>query len=244
MSSLNKLPMKHQPKAKIFLADERGCHETGLFRSYHTFNFGNFFKEHKKSFEDIYVLNDDTISGGHVIDFTPQENSWILLLPVAGTVLCKVNNCIESIVHPGQLQFFKMHSGDSIEFLNCYENELINFIHIWIKATNIENCKANSLFNFDLDENKNYLINSKEPDTNCKNPHVSIGKFIGRKEAIYTLKKKQNSLFVFVIEGVFEVQGRLLHTRDGLGLLNEPNDIELEALSNDAIILVIELSSY
>lgn len=55
------------------------------------------------------------------------------------------------------------------------------------------------------------------------------------------MKSEQNSLFVFIIQGVFEVQGRLLHARDGLGLWNEANEIELEALSNDAIILLIEL---
>jgi len=35
------------------------------------------------------------------------------------------------------------------------------------------------------------------------------------------MKSEQNSLFVFIIQGVFEVQGRLLHARDGLGLWNK-----------------------
>lgn len=56
------------------------------------------------------------------------------------------------------------------------------------------------------------------------------------------MKSKRNSLFVFVIQGVFEVQGRLLHARDGLGLWDEENEVELEALSNDAIVLLTELS--
>ena len=38
----------------------------------------------------------------------------------------------------------------------------------------------------------------------------------------------------------FEVQGRLLYPRDGLSLWNEANKMELEALSNDAILLLIE----
>ena len=47
-------------------------------------------------------------------------------------------------------------------------------------------------------------------------------------------------LFVFVIEGAFEVQYRLLHPRDRL-VLWEADTIEWEALSNDAVILVIEM---
>ena len=45
---------------------------------------------------------------------------------------------------------------------------------------------------------------------------------------------------MFVIEGAFEVQGTLLHARDGLALWGT-DKLEKEALSNDAIILLIEL---
>jgi len=38
------------------------------------------------------------------------------------------------------------------------------------------------------------------------------------------------------------VEGRLLHERDGLPLL-DTSEIEMEALSNDAIILVIETNT-
>lgn len=73
-------------------------------------------------------------------------------------------------------------------------------------------------------------------------PQVSIGKFTGRHDVVYTPANPHNRLFVYVIDGAFEVQGRLLHPRDGLGLWDEPDNIELEALSNDAIVLLIELS--
>lgn len=43
-----------------------------------------------------------------------------------------------------------------------------------------------------------------------------------------------------MIEGVFEVQGTLLHARDGLAIW-EAEEVEMEALSNDAIIFLIEL---
>jgi len=43
----------------------------------------------------------------------------------------------------------------------------------------------------------------------------------------------------FVIQEAFEVQGRLLHARDGLGLWDDTNLIKLEALSNDAIVLLV-----
>lgn len=47
-----------------------------------------------------------------------------------------------------------------------------------------------------------------------------------------------------MIEGAFEFQNRLLETRDSVALWNEDNEalqIEFEALSNDAINLIVEV---
>jgi hypothetical protein len=44
---------------------------------------------------------------------------------------------------------------------------------------------------------------------------------------------------IFVLNGAFEAKGCLLHERDGLALW-DTNEIEMEALSNDAMMLVIE----
>jgi quercetin 2,3-dioxygenase len=49
-----------------------------------------------------------------------------------------------------------------------------------------------------------------------------------------------NDAFIFVIDGVFEVQNRLLHRRDAL-LLPAPEKLEFEALSEGAILLVLEI---
>ena len=67
---------------------------------------------------------------------------------------------------------------------------------------------------------------------------ISIGKFSGRGETIYK-SSSGKCCFLFVIAGAFEAEGRLLHERDGLALF-DTNEIEMEALSNDAMMLLIE----
>ncbi|MEZ4900467.1 MAG: hypothetical protein R2822_01180 [Spirosomataceae bacterium] len=66
-----------------------------------------------------------------------------------------------------------------------------------------------------------------------------IGQYNGREEGLYNLTNTQHGIFVFVIEGVFEVQNRLLHARDGLSLQNVAS-IDFEALSNEAILVLLE----
>lgn len=232
--------MTRQSKAKIFLADERGCNETDWFRSYNTFNFGRYYKEHKQAFNNLYVLNDDTLSGGCRLDINVDENSLLLLLPVVGAVSFKDTSGNENTIHAGQLHISYSQTGDTIEISNPFKDELINFLQLRIKANTLKRGSKAEIFSFDLNENKNKLVRlSTAAPTQI--PRILIGKFTGREETIYNLENKQSSLFVYIIEGVFEVQGRLLHSRDGLGLWNVSEEVELEALSNDAIVIMIEL---
>lgn len=48
--------------------------------------------------------------------------------------------------------------------------------------------------------------------------------------------------FALVLAGAFEVAGRLLHAHDGLALWDTAA-VALEALGNDAVLLVLELAS-
>jgi redox-sensitive bicupin YhaK (pirin superfamily) len=73
---------------------------------------------------------------------------------------------------------------------------------------------------------------------NGSSAHLFIGQYDGRAEGIFTSWNPNHSAFIFVIEGAFEVQNRLLERRDGLALRNAEM-VEFEALSNGAIVLII-----
>lgn len=236
--------MQNQPKAKIFLAEERGYYETDWYRTYSSFNFDKYENRHKQPFARLYVLNDETLAGGRSVKHTIEENSIVLLIPIVGAIIYKDKNRRQAIVNAGKLQILNAYKGDIIELINPYENELVNFLQVWIKSPVLKS-GVHKFIDFKLDENENKLV----PLTlNFKNslqlyPNLLMGKFQGREEAIYKPSDKFSSVFVFVIQGVFEVQGRLLQQRDGLGLWDNLKEIEIEALSNEAIILLVELNN-
>ncbi len=233
--------MTLKTEATIYLADQRGCTQADWFRSYHTFNFGTYFREHRKSFGNLQVLNDDTLKGGCSLKQRVQENTTILLLPIVGAVHYKNNASINEPIEVGQAQIFFVPKDSEFEISNPYENELINFLQLWI-STSLPSGKSRlEKFEFDLDENENKLIQLQSNDAENQRQGFSacIGKFKGREEATYPLRNLNNRVFIFVLEGAFEVQNRLLHARDGLSLMNI-EAVEFEALSNDAIILLIE----
>ncbi len=172
-----------------------------------------------------------------------------IIFPVCRIFFLVCIICI-NVYKPPKYFWFILHvsysrTGARIEISNPFKHDLINVLKIRIKADIIQTNIETELFSFDLNGNRNRLIllttaAGANTATAKKLPQISMGKFTGREEVSYKLKDEQNSLFVFVIEGVFEVLGRLLHARDGLGFWDISEDIELEAVSNDAIVLLIE----
>lgn len=219
-----------EQQAKIFLAEERGITETTWFRSCNTFRFGRYQHEHKSPVENLYVLNDDTLAGGKSLAMTIEEPTHVLLIPVVGTVEYKDSNGNAAIVESGQVHYSLLQKRTAYTVTNPYEKELVNFLQVWIKAGNKQEKNTSQQFSFDIDANKNSLVN-----TGPEAVKFCIGKFDGRNETALHLNKSLNAAFVFVIQGAFETNGVLLHERDGLALWNH-TVIEMEALSNEAII--------
>ena len=228
--------MMHQSKAKIFLSDERGHNEMAWFRSYNTFNFGNYKNEHKHAFGSLYVLNDDTLAAEKKLSLTVPENSFVLLIPVVGAVDYKDSNGNTALLQAGEALLCDVQQHTNITIANPYENETINFLQLWVKHNNDA---ANTLQLVSFDINRNNNLHSIFAETENKLPALNIGKYDGRAEDIYKIKNANKGVFVFVIEGAFEVQNRLLHARDGLALW-DIEEVEFEALSNEAIILFVE----
>lgn len=69
--------------------------------------------------------------------------------------------------------------------------------------------------------------------------YISTAAYTGRTKAIYALHDRANSLVVYIINGAFEVEERLMEHRDALVLWDTP-EVGFESLSEHAIILFIE----
>ena len=224
----------------IYLAEQRGTSQSEALRSFHTFNFGEYKDPNRTPFGALQVLNDDTLKGGGQLTMHVGENTGILLLPIVGAIAFKNSLDTEgSYLSAGQGHIFSAAKGMSFEIENPYETDLVNVLQIWIKNDTQPFEPKIQSFDFDLLAHKNQLIPLFTSDTEG----VYLGQFDGRQDGIFTLKNSKNGVFAFVIEGAFEVQNRLLEPRDGLALL-DVEAIEFEALSNNAIILFLDIKLF
>jgi quercetin 2,3-dioxygenase len=234
--------MIRQSKAKIFLQEDRGHHEDGTFRTCNHFNFGNDIRIHKTAFGSLYILNDDTLAASRSIQMRASTDSILLLVPVVGSVQYLDNHKRGTMIHPQQGMLRYMQKGETCWFVNTHKDGMINYIQSWFCLPENAWNRWSGVFDFDFAPMKNQWIDliphGKMPvDAGIG---ASIGKFDARKENRYRVRHAGGGCFLFVIEGVIEAEGRLLHPRDGLALW-ELEEIELEALSHDAIILLLEI---
>ncbi len=225
-----------QTEGQIYLQEQRGCTDLSWYRSFHTFNYGSYFKEEKTAFGTLLAFNEDTLAAGKSIEMTPEENTEIIILPVAGGIEFKNPEGFVDYLTPGHAQVLRTDRRGPYQLLNPYGVESIHFLQIILrKGHNRSGEPKTSQFTFDPD-----LKNQLSVFYETEDALASIGKYTGREDGIYELKNKEHGVFAFVIQGAFEVQERLLQPKDGLTLWGLAA-IEFEALSNDAILLLIEV---
>ncbi|HEX8506888.1 MAG TPA: hypothetical protein VF630_16100 [Hymenobacter sp.] len=236
--------VKHTP-GKIFLAEQRGLLENPRFQRYSTFRFGEYAAEHKEPFGDLHGLNEETLAGGECVVVAAPQASQLLVLPVTGEVKAQAGAGAPALVDVGEMYLTTVAAGDTVRFTNPYESHLISFLHVWLKAAPEEATKTSQVFAFDSWAMVNQLAEARAvapaPDGAGRPFVLSLGQFAGRAETSYQLRSEANRFFAFVLAGAFEVEGRLLHEKDGLALWGTPA-VELEALSNHAVVLVLEMA--
>jgi len=224
--------MVPQSQGKIFPAAERGLQEQAGHRRYCTFTAAGFYNRHKKPFGALYALHEDTLEGAKHITLRLPADTDILLVPTVGAISWEDHTGQAGLITAGQSLCYSGQKDAMLTISNPYDAALVNFLQWWFKPGAATTVTTSQLSNFDLQLHKDRLL--------PMGPQAYIGKFNGRAETVHTITRQGHGLFVFVLEGAFEVQHRLLHARDGLALWSL-RKVELEALSNDAIILAAEV---
>ncbi|MBS1509297.1 MAG: pirin family protein [Bacteroidetes bacterium] len=227
-------------KAIIHLSNLRGHLEGEWMRSIMTFNFGNYKAENREPFGSLQVFNEDTLAAGKSLAMLVEEDTEVLIIPLSGTIFFSDGRGNETYVSTGQVQLFSAPALSRYEVSNPFEEDiLVSFLQIWLNKNEAPFIPKLKQAYFDLCKT-NQLRTIIQPADLHQNSFINIGQFEGRKKGSYTIQGSNNGVYVFIINGAFEVQDRLLHAGDGLAMWNT-GEIDFEALSNNAIVLLMEL---
>ena len=222
-------------EAQIFLQSLRGQFQAEGYRAFYTFNFGHYKAENRQPSGDLLTLNDETLLPHCSCKISVEEAVEVILLPLVGAIEIDEGRGYVRYVDSGESLSLMVEPGDGFLLTNPYPEQAINYLQIRLLNSNSP-FQDNITNTFDLND-KNTLIPIWDAPASQQN--LVIGKYEGRQDGVYLCKNPGNQVFIFIIEGAFEVQNRLLEKRDGLSLKNL-QQVEFEALSNDAIILILE----
>lgn len=168
------------------------------------------------------------------MDFYIAENQSVLLLPLVGEIRVTANGTDE-LIRPEETIFISLDKSGTFIVTNGSEDNLAHYLQIRFKNPDCE--RGFHLKNkFGLSDPNTLVPIFKNAEAFC-----FMGYYEGRNSGNYILENKKNGLFAYVIQGAFEFQDRLLESGDGLRLQGF-SAIEFEALSENAMFLLIELS--
>ncbi|WP_269234022.1 hypothetical protein [Flavobacterium flavigenum] len=228
--------MIKQISAQIYKSETRGVFKSAKYNCFATFNFDQYQDLSRTPFGSLQILNEEILAPQHCISRIIKANTNVIILPLFGGIECKNNLGNTEFLRVEQVKIIAAVDEMTLEIFNPYESENVSFliIHFQKETESFRNYFQNSEIDLTIRNKLIRLFHIQE--TAC-----FIGVYDGRKEGFYTLKNLKNGVFVFVVNGAFEVEDRLLEAKDGLSI-KSTEVIEWEALSENAVLLLFEVA--
>jgi redox-sensitive bicupin YhaK (pirin superfamily) len=230
-------------KTVLHKADTRGHVNHGWLNSYHSFSFASYHNPERMHFGVLRVLNDDTVAPGQGFATHPHENMEIISIPLEGDLEHKDSMGNRTVIKKGDVQVMSAGSGVYHSEYNKNHDQAVKFLQIWVfpKKKGVSPRYDQISLNKIRKENELYQVLSPEEGDQGVWIHQEawfhLGEFTREISTSYPLKKDDNGLYAFVLEGEVEIDGQLLEPRDGLGIWDTRN-IELKAHSGSRILLM------
>lgn len=231
-------------KTILHKANTRGHANHGWLDSYHTFSFAGYYDPSRIHFGALRVLNDDTVDGGMGFGTHPHDNMEIISIPTSGDLEHKDSMGNVQVIKQGDVQVMSAGTGIQHSEKNKNHNQEVRFFQIWV-FPNIKNVKPRyDQKNFSDSDKHNKLLTVVSPlGTNDGGVQIhqdawfSLGKMDKDFSTTYDLKKKENGVYAFLIEGDVTINGIQLNKRDGLGI-TDATQLEIKADSPAELLLM------
>lgn len=226
-------------------ANDRGSADYGWLKPNYYFSFSNYHNPEKVRFGLLRVLNDDFIAGGGAFGTHPHDNMEIVTIPFTGALKHKDSTGGAGIIKAGDVQI--MSAGTGVEHSEANESatEPVTLFQVWLypKERNIKPRYDQRTFDIVDRENKwQYVVSPVETDGGLwinQDARFAMTNLQAGKTIEYTNAFDGNGVFLVVINGSVEIDGKKLGKRDAAGI--ESSDNFTITASEDAELLAIEV---
>jgi redox-sensitive bicupin YhaK (pirin superfamily) len=233
--------------------------------SYHTFSFADYYDPQRVRFGVLRVLNDDTVEAGQGFGTHPHDNMEIVSIPLEGDLEHRDSMGNVQVIRSGDVQVMSAGTGIQHSEYNKNPDRRVKFLQIWIfpRERNVQPRYDQITFSPDERHNKLQQILSPDPDARLasrlatgssrqaleakrdagvwihQDAWFHLGEFDKNFSANYSLKKKGNGVYAFVLKGDVSINDQMLNERDGFGIW-DVGELTITARS-DAFFLLMEV---
>ena len=230
-------------KKAFHAAETRGNANHGWLNANHSFSFANYHNPERMNFGALRVLNDDTIAAGMGFGTHPHENMEIITIPLEGDLEHKDSMGNIGVINEGEIQVMSAGTGVHHSEYNKNADQAVKVLQLWVfpKKQNVTP-RYDQMSVRDLKKPNDFyqVLSPNSEDAGMwvhQDTWFHLGEFDVEKSLDYTIKKPGNGVYVFVIQGSFNVEGENLKKRDAIGIW-DTETINFTAQSQSKVLLV------
>lgn len=226
-------------------AETRGRANLGWLDSKHTFSFSHYYDPSRMHFGALRVLNDDIVQGGGGFGKHPHDNMEIVSIPLKGDLEHKDSMGNVAVIRESEIQIMSAGTGIYHSEYNKNANESVNFLQIWVFPKERDIKPRYDQRAFDPKSRVNKFQNIVSPVKEDEGVWINqdawfhLGNLTKGFKTEYAVKRKENGVYAFVINGAVTINGQSLNKRDGFGVWNV-DSISIQA-DEDAEVLLMDV---
>ncbi len=227
-------------------AGTRGDADHGWLHSRHTFSFANYHNPERMHFGALRVLNDDLVAPGMGFGTHPHDNMEIISIPLEGDLEHRDSMGNIAVIKNGDIQVMSAGSGITHSEYNKNKDKQVKFLQIWVFPNKRNVQPRYDQVTLHVNDRHNTFQQIVSPDAADAGVWIHqdawfhLGRFDEGFQTAYSLKKKDNGVYAFILKGDITIEGQKLNERDGLGIWNTEK-ITVKANSPDAEVLLMEV---
>ncbi len=237
---------KTKENSVLHKSNTRGLASHGWLESRHTFSFANYHNPERMHFGVLRVLNDDRVTAGMGFGTHPHDNMEIISIPLSGDLEHKDSMGNTAIIKNGDIQVMSAGTGIRHSEFNKSKTEEVKFLQIWMYPDKKNVTPRYNQITLDKTKRKNRFQQILSPSQHDEGVWVHqkawfhLGNFDHGKSVDYHLKRPENGVYAFIINGQATIEGQQLENRDGFGIWNTPA-LKITANATDTEILLMEV---
>ncbi|MBY0414982.1 MAG: pirin family protein [Bdellovibrionales bacterium] len=227
---------------------ERGKNKIAWLDANHTFSFGNYRDPKWTNFNNLLVINEDTISPAMGFGTHPHDNMEIITYIIDGSIKHRDSMGSVGEITPGEIQIMSAGTGVTHSEFNGLEDKFTHLLQIWV-LPNKENIKPRydqrRVYRTDEINFLKVIAGIDETDTHAKlnaDAQIWLGKF-NKVSSLEFRPQYFKNFWIQIVKGEISIGDKTFSAGDGLAFSHK-DSININTTNTDSEFLILELADY